>query len=134
MSIVNVPQDIFELFIVKINNSIGTEDIMDYYKQILCVKLTCKTFFEYLKYITIFSFTKRYFQETNLIYFNYLNFTDIGFSYKPCGNPNCYDDTEDYYTERAYPNTRYIHYHQFSASRSHYCTYCKMSFILKGYL
>jgi len=133
MSIVNVPHDIFGLFMLKLNYSIESDDIMDYYKQLLCVKLSCKTFFEYLKNITFFSITKHYFQETNIIFFNYSNFTDLGFSYQLCGNPNCYDDTEDYYTEREYPNTRYIHSHQFRAPCSHYCTYCKMSFIVDAH-
>jgi hypothetical protein len=128
MSIINIPPDIFDLLLINIIRDIDVRDIIQYYKQLLCLKLSCTTFFGYLKYINYLDIARYYFEKTNLIYVNYLNFIDQGFSHKLCGNPNCYDDSEDFFTDAEYPNTRYIHFHQFASPCSHYCTYCKMSY------
>lgn len=132
MSIVNMPKDIFDLFLIYITRDINADDIMQYYKQLLCVKLSCTTFFGYLKNINYFNIIRYYFEKTNIIHYDYLNFIDQRFSYKRCGNPNCYYDSEDFCTDAEYPNTRYIHFHQFAAPCSHYCTYCKISRIMRS--
>lgn len=133
MSIINMPQEIFDIVISHLMDDIDNYDIMDYYKQLLSIKLSCQTFLIYLKDLTYVDFIKTCFEKDNSIYLNYLKYIAPEEELL-CMNPNCYNDTDEFWTEHNYPSPRYIHTHQYRSPGSYYCSYCKMNIILNAYV
>lgn len=48
-----------------------------------------------------------------------------------CVNSNCYTDTKEFFSNK-YENIYYMHCHQTASIGSYYCTFCRMSLILRG--
>lgn len=118
ITIIDMPCDIIDIIISKIIDS----EIVDYYKQLLSVKLSCRTLFKHLINLNYFEIIKYYFEITNLIYRNNMSFVNNSTS-KLCANPDCYYDTKKYWYA-IYRSRRYIHSRKPAENCSHYCMFC----------
>jgi len=68
VSFFDLPDDVLSIitYHATIHNNINnTYDILDYYKQLLSIKLSCKYYFKMFKYVTLFGITFNHFKYNN---------------------------------------------------------------------